>query len=259
MKEKLYTIELTDALKSGDECPLCYLYRNLEQTAIEFILGSSYMESDIREQTDRHGFCQKHTKMMFDYGNTLGNAWILKTRLEYLRKGLREQTENYAPQKKTVFAPQKISVFARRRKDNAGDSSIGSWIRGAESSCYVCDRIQETCDRVVDTFVYQVKHDKEFVDLVMKSKGFCIHHFADLIDGCEKGLDQKEKETLFPLLFQQMEQELGRIQEDIDWLIEKFDYRNADKDWKNSKDAVPRTMQKITGGYPADPPFKNQK
>ncbi|MEG0216528.1 MAG: DUF6062 family protein [Hungatella sp.] len=49
------------------------------------------------------------------------------------------------------------------------------------------------------------------------------------------------------------------MQGDIDWLIEKYDYLNAEKDWKNSKDALPRTMQKIVGGYPADPVFKNQK
>ena len=54
MKEKLYTIELHDALLSGDECPFCYLERDLEQKAIEFGLGSSYMESDTRDQTDLH-------------------------------------------------------------------------------------------------------------------------------------------------------------------------------------------------------------
>ena len=52
--------------------------------------------------------------------------------------------------------------------------------------------------------------------------------------------------------------ELARIQEDIDWFVEKYDYRNKDANWKNSKDAVPRTMQKITGGYPADPVFKQK-
>ncbi len=31
MKEKLYTIELHDALTSGDECPFCWLERKLEQ------------------------------------------------------------------------------------------------------------------------------------------------------------------------------------------------------------------------------------
>ena len=49
---------------------------------------------------------------------------------------------------------------------------------------------------------------------------------------------------------------LDRIQEDIDWLIEKYDYRNRDADWKQSKDAIQRGMQKIRGGYPADPVYR---
>ena len=28
--------------------------------------------------------------------------------------------------------------------------------------------------------------------------------------------------------------------------------------WKNSKDAVSRSMQKLRGGYPADAPFKQE-
>ena len=51
---------------------------------------------------------------------------------------------------------------------------------------------------------------------------------------------------------------LFRSQEDIDWFIDKFDYQNHDADWKNSKDAVPRTMQKLVGTYPADPVFKQK-
>ena len=52
---------------------------------------------------------------------------------------------------------------------------------------------------------------------------------------------------------------LDRLQEDVNWLIEKFDYRNADADWKESKDAVQRGMQKLKGGYPADAPLKMKK
>ena len=36
---------------------------------------------------------------------------------------------------------------------------------------------------------------------------------------------------------------------------DKFDYRNKDKDWGNSKDSIQRCMQKLGGGYPADEPF----
>ena len=251
MKEKLYTIELTDALKSGDECPFCYIERNLEQSAIEFVLGSSYMESDIRDKTDRQGFCKIHTKNMFDYGNSLGNAWILKSRLEYLRRGLKTQMDGYTP--------GKAAPVWRRKKSDGETTGPGSWIREEESHCYICGRIQETYERVLDTFVHMLRHEKDFMEMLGQSKGFCIHHFADLCDVCERSLNQKEKGQLFPVLFAQMEKELSRMQGDIDWFIEKYDYRNADADWKTSKDAVQRTMQKIVSGHPADPVFKNRK
>lgn len=251
MKEKLYTIELHDALTSGDECPFCWLERKLEEAAIEFVLGSSYMESDIRDQTDRQGFCRRHTKAMYDYGNTLGNAWILKTRMAYLRSELKKQMAD--------FTPQPATMFGRLKKKDKQENSVSAWIRKEESHCYVCDRVDHTYRRVLDTFVYQVKHEKEFLKLVKEGKGFCIHHFADLVEICEKELGKKEQDQIFPLLFEQMNRELERIQGDMDWLIEKYDYRNADKDWKNSQDAVQRTMQKIVGGHPADPVFRSRK
>ena len=81
MKETLYTIPLNDAVNADDECPFCFIEREVEQDLLDFALGSgsSYMESDVREATDKAGFCREHFKKMFDYGNTLGNGWILKT------------------------------------------------------------------------------------------------------------------------------------------------------------------------------------
>ena len=72
MKENIATIPLMDAFHAEDECPFCNLERKAEQHAISFILGSAYMEDDIREQTDKLGFCRHHFKMMYDYGNRLG-------------------------------------------------------------------------------------------------------------------------------------------------------------------------------------------
>ena len=73
MKEKLYTIPLNDAVNANDECPFCFIERELEQNSLDFVLGnsSSYMESDIRDQTDNTGFCRVHMKKMFDYGLSL--------------------------------------------------------------------------------------------------------------------------------------------------------------------------------------------
>ena len=91
MKEKLYTIPLNDAINANDECPFCYIERNVEQDLLDFVLGSgsSYMESDVREATDKAGFCRNHFKKMFDYGNTLGNGWILKTHFEHMNREMK--------------------------------------------------------------------------------------------------------------------------------------------------------------------------
>ena len=82
MKQKIETIPLIKAFEEKDECPFCCLERQAEQHALSFILGSAYMEDDIREQTDKTGFCRHHYKMMYDYGNRLGSALILSTHMK---------------------------------------------------------------------------------------------------------------------------------------------------------------------------------
>lgn len=248
MKEKLYTIELTDAVKAEDECMFCWLERKLEQENLEFVLGSSYMENDIREQTSRKGFCRHHTKMMFDYGNTLGNAWILKSRMEYVN---REFAKQIGETGKESRAKGGFSGLFKKRETARAE--------GAAHSCYICDRMQVIYDRMLDTFVYMLRNDPAFCDQLMASKGFCMHHFADVQRVCGETLKQDELAEWMPKLKELMTRNLDRIQEDIDWLIEKFDYRNQDADWKNSRDAVQRTMQKLVGGHPADPVFQNRK
>ena len=64
MKEQLYTIPLNEAMDAGDECPFCYIERSVEQDLLDYVLGpgSSYMEADMREITDKTGFCRAHLK-----------------------------------------------------------------------------------------------------------------------------------------------------------------------------------------------------
>ena len=38
MKEKLYTIPLNDAVNANDECPFCFIERELEQNSLDFAL-----------------------------------------------------------------------------------------------------------------------------------------------------------------------------------------------------------------------------
>lgn len=253
MKEQLYTIPLNDAVNAQDECPFCFIHRSIEQDLLDFVLGSgsSYMEADIREQTDKAGFCRYHFQKMFDYGNTLGNAWILKT---HYQRMIREMQQEFSS-----FRPGKNSLLGKFKKAEGSENTIGMWIRAKENSCYICSQYKDTYERYLDTFFYLWKNDDSFRKKIQDGKGFCLPHFGDLCETADRKLSDKEKQEFYDGLLPVMEANMQRISEDVSWLVEKFDYRNKDADWKNSKDAIQRGMQKLKGGYPADPAYKMSK
>lgn len=253
MKETLYTIPLTDAFRANDECPFCYVERNVEQDLLDLVLGSgsSYMESDMREMTDKAGFCRAHFKKMFDYGNTLGNGWILKTHYMQMQKEFDNQVK--------MFSPTKASFMNKLKKGEFAGNSMSAWVDEKNKSCYICNEFNKTFERYMDTFFFMYKKDDELKHMLKQSKGFCLTHFGDICKRADLQLNDKQKEEFYPLLFDLMKQNLARLSEDVSWLVDKFDYRNKDADWKNSKDAIQRGMQKLKGGYPADPVYQQSK
>lgn len=249
MKEKLYTIPLNDAVNAHDECPFCFIERKLERDTLDFVLGnsSSYMESDIREKTDKAGFCRTHFQKMFDYGNTLGNAWILKTHYEKKQRELQAVFNSHTP------AKAGMKLFGKPTNES---NAIVDWIQKQNQSCYVCEHFKYNYDRYMNTFFYMYTSDEDFRKRVCESKGFCLTHFGDLCAEADKRLKEKDLIQFYDDMKKLMTENLDRLHDDVSWMIEKFDYRNKDADWKNSKDAIQRGMQKLKGGYPADGPYK---
>ncbi len=254
VKEKLYTIPLHDAMNENDECIFCFLERKLLYKTMDFVLGdsSSYMESDIREMTDKEGFCREHTKMMFDYGNALGNGLILETHLKKVRQELHEQLSQYSPSGKG-------SPFKRiLGKKSDGQNSLSSWTEQRNKSCFICTRLKEEFECYLDTFFFMYKGNDEFRQKADNCKGFCIPHFGALMEKASRELSGSDLDQFNSRMSGIMEKNLERMEEELTWFVDKFDYRNKDADWKNSRDALQRTMQKLHGGYPADPVYKHQ-
>ena len=136
---------------------------------------------------------------------------------------------------------------------------IAAWIGKKESTCYICDHFADTYARYMDTFFYLWNQDSAFRQKIQEGKGFCLHHFGDLCQAADSKLSNSAKEDFYSVMFPLMERNMGRLSEDVAWMVEKFDYRNKDADWKNSRDAIQRGMQKLKGGYPADGPYVMSK
>lgn len=257
MKEKIYTIPLTDAFKAGGECPFCFVERQLEQHTIDFVLGSgaSYMEDDVRAATDKAGFCRTHYKKLYEYGNRLGTGLILKTHFQCKTRELHEQIKMFSPGKASV-----LNRFKKPKPDpDSPKTSLGIWAKEQSESCYICDFYKDSYQRYLETFFDMYRKNPEFKELFKNSKGFCIPHFGDLAEAADSVLSGKDKKEFFDILLPIMEKNMQRMCDDLDWFCDKFDYRNKDADWRTSKDAIPRGMQKAAGGYPADSPYTMDK
>jgi len=254
MKERLYNIPINDAVNADEECPFCYIERAIERDLMDFVLGSgsSYMESDVREKTDKAGFCRIHYKKMFDYGNTLGNAWIMKTHLKRVSEEAAIAFSKYRPSENGLKG-----LFSKN--EDKTTNSITEWVREKENSCYICDGFKAHYDRYMKTFFEMYAKDNDFAARIKNSKGFCLPHFADLLDYASKNLSIKKQEEFAESFIPLMKKQLEDSYVDVSWLIEKFDYKNKDADWKNSKDALQRSMQRLKGGYPADPVYTAKK
>ena len=248
MKEQIDTIPLHDAFDSGDECPFCYLERLSEQRAIRYCIGpaASYMEPEVREETDRLGFCRSHMKKLHDYGNALGNALILQTYLAGVLKELDAQADGFT-------VPSKPPLFGSKRK--AEEVPLLSWAKEKESACFLCQRQAYNMNRYFHTF-FVLLREEEFRQKVARGKGFCMRHFAELLERAPKEVPGAHRQWFYETAISLMKENLLRVKEDLDWFVGMFDYRQAGADWKNSRDAVSRAMQKLRGGYPADPPYK---
>ena len=247
MKVQIDTIPVLEAYETTDECPFCYLQRITEQKAIRYTAGpcASYMEPDVRAATDSQGFCPTHFKKLYDYGNSLGNALMMQTYMIGLRKELDQQLNDFElPDKKPLFGKREYKELPLTR-----------WLREKRESCFLCSKVNYNMRRYYATFFHLIK-EQEFRTKVEASKGMCLCHMEKLLESADEHLQNGQREWFYATLSDLQRKNFARVQEDLDWFIEKFDYRNASADWKNSKDAVSRTMQKLSGTYPADPVFK---
>ena len=250
MKEKIYTIPVNEGFEAEDECPFCAMERAVERSAIRYVAGpgASYMEPDVRAATDKAGFCREHMKKLYDYGNPLGAALMLQTHMAGI-------IEEFQAEKEEFQLPKKKGLFSK--KAEADPNAYWKRLQTRVNSCYLCDKLEYHMERYFATFFYLIR-EEEFRKKVEASKGFCLRHFARLLETAEEKLGNAQQEWFYTTVYSLMDENLVRVKKDLDWLVAKYDYRNASAPWGNARDALPRAMEKLEGLHPADPPYKNE-
>ncbi len=226
--EQIYTIPVNEAFEAGAAdpscgCPICALYRKLEEDELDLILGASMMEPDVRIRTNELGFCKIHYDMMFRRKNRLGMALTLESHLNELR----EET-GVGGGLSGLLGTVGAKPMARIEK--------------LESSCYVCGRIDFNFKHMVETVVGLWDVDEDFPPKLKAQPYFCLPHYRMLLEVGKQRLSKKKFPDFARDCAGVTEPYFDQLREDISWFCKKFDYRYDNEPWYNAKDAVERAI-----------------
>lgn len=254
MKYHIDTIPVWDAYHQEDQCPLCILEYKSEKEYVDFFLSGSVMEPSTRIDVNRVGFCGNHFKLLYNEKNRLGLALITHTHLKEtiekvkkLIKPLGGEGNEGIVSKFSALLPKKMS------STDVPLNNLLAWLDEHHESCMICNRIESLLNRYAYTILHLWQKDSEFEKTLKDSKGFCLHHLALMMKIASETLSSKAFDEWTGFIMPIELEALNELEADLLWFTQKFDYRNQDKPWGNSRDALPRTIQKLSGHY-MEPP-----
>lgn len=243
MKETIYTIPINDALDKECFCPLCEMYKDLEEVEVCYAVGPAMMEPDFRELTNKKGFCKKHIADLNAESKALALALVFDTHLAELEKIMGADLS----EKKGIFA-----------KGASAAGKLADGLKEVKESCVICERIESTFARYIDNFIYLLKKDEDFSNKVLKSEGFCMEHFSMLLTVAAKEMSATEFEKCFVPVVEHQKERLKKYHRYIKNFVDSFDYRNKDKPMEAPKDVLVKTSFLLNGEFkPKDKNLKN--
>jgi len=238
MKYTLDTIPVLDAYRTGCECPLCKMRIQSEDSYVDSMLGAAYMEPDCRVRTNEIGFCTRHFELMYDRRNRLGLALMTHTHMQEVIRAMEDILAGSMP---------KGGFLASLSRGKSGEETAPAKIRARIGGCVICDDLNNALNRYAYTIAQLYFTHTEFKQLFESSKGFCLPHLALVLEMAGKTLSAEQTKTFQKKVAEIELANLKRVEGELEWFTLKFDYRNTDKPWGNSKDAVERSINKLMG------------
>lgn len=196
MRETIYTIPINEVFQPKCGCPICLMRDMLEKRSVEYVMGAAMMEPDVRIETNKVGFCECHFGMMAKEQNRLSLALILETHLDEIM----EKTLGQVSKKNYTYIKEK---------------------------CYVCNRIEESMEKMLDTVIKLYVTDDNFKKEFDEQPYFCLTHYEMLCQKALVKLNKKQSKIFVDGLTDVTMKYIKKVREDVHSFATMFDYRNT--------------------------------
>lgn len=198
MSQSIYTIPIQEVFEPMCGCPICAMRDMLEERCLEYIMGASMMEPDVRIRTNKLGFCKDHLSFMQKRNNKLSLALMLETHLDELEN---KHVISKAHSKKDPLSPA--------------------------HTCFVCSEIEEAMSKLIQNLFKLYSCDKSFQQLFSKQEYFCYPHYDMLCNHAAIYLNKKQVEPFTDIITEITRSRLVEIAHDVHLFSTMFDYRNS--------------------------------
>lgn len=203
MKDTIYTIPISEVFEPKEGCPICRMRDMLEERSIEYIMGAAMMEPDVRVETNRTGFCEDHLRRMLPRKNRLSIGLMFQSHLDYLRQ---EIIGTAAPMRGKDPRTEKAKTVA--------------------GGCFVCGRIAQSMDRMLDTTLRMWEKEQSFRTLFSEQEFLCFPHYQRLLCTAQEKLGRKIYPAFSEAIGLLALKKLDGLKTDIDDFCNLFDYRS---------------------------------
>ena len=203
------------------ECPLCEIKKVVEAQLVHEFLNDAVMEDRTRIEVGKLGFCEKHFDMLLARPNKLSVALQLETRVKVLQKEYGQITS--------------VGTALKTAKE----------LENHYKTCVICKYLEQSMVKYYKTIAQMFATQKSFTKTLISSKGFCMHHYAELLR-YSKHAGAFAKEYV-KLLSSTQTRNIERLQTELKWFCDKHDYRNANEPLGTSEDILPRFRTKVYG------------
>jgi hypothetical protein len=130
-------------------------------------------------------------------------------------------------------------------KSAGSAQKVSKQLKESEKSCIICGLTEESMVKYYKTIAQMFERERDFYKTLVASKGFCIHHYAELLRYSKHaGFMAK---SYVDLLSGVQVRNFDRIKTELKAFCDKHDYRRANEPLGNAETALPRTREKFYG------------
>ncbi|MBE6787608.1 MAG: hypothetical protein E7537_04595 [Ruminococcaceae bacterium] len=227
MRQDICTIPVSEVFEVNDGCPICRMKETVEKRIVEYIMGAAMMEPDVRIETNKLGFCEKHFDMMLNSRGRLQLALILESHINEIGKDIFEK---------------KLFNSASKKGDKAKKLS---------DSCFVCSKVNWGFENMIKTIFLSYENDRDFRDMFNSQNTICLPHYELLMNSADKKNLRKYSSEFESNLTRITGEYVKALHSDLQKYCSMYDYRanEGEKDWGTSKDVVERTVAFLDGRH----------